>query len=594
MKRRSPMAHLRLRTQFLFATLLIISLLTGTLLFILRRAVRSEIASQVQEATVASLRAFETVQREHEKELSQTAAILAELPTLKALMTTADAPTIQDGSEPFWNLAGSDLFLLASPEGKILGFHVAAPGWSAGSTQIDLNESLKADEGSAWWYADRQLYWVFLRAITAGTGTEQRRLGVLAVGYRVDSKVAQQLALFSGSQIALTASSRVVASTLPPQEEAQLQQIIDRQGPQGDRTAHEIMLHTDQYQFASALIREGPRTPVACYVLTSLKQTNAFIRRLNKIIFSLGIAALLLAGFLIGAVSRTITRPLEDLVAGAGALGHGDYAYSINPRGSSEVAELGEAFSTMRQELLIAQQRRLAAERIAALGRAAGSISHDLRHHLAAVVANAEFLYEAERLKLDKDEIYDEIKTASNQMVDLLDSLRELAREGVAIAPVPASLAQTARRAIEAVLASPESRGRTISLDASGETDGVFDPKKLERVLFNLLLNACEATTAGKGRIEVRVNSSVKAFEIRVVDNGSGVPGSIRDTLFDPFVSSEKPNGTGLGLAIVNKIIRDHDGTVSLETTSDLGTVFLVRLPRLPRAVATDSAPVPS
>jgi signal transduction histidine kinase/type II secretory pathway pseudopilin PulG len=588
------MARLRLRTQFLFATLLIISLLTGTLLFILRRAVRSEIASQVQEATGASLRAFETVQREHERELSQTAAILAELPTLKALMTTADAPTIQDGSEPFWNLAGSDLFLLASPEGKILGFHVLAPGWSARTTQGDLNESLKADEGSAWWYAEGQLYWVFLRPITAGTGKEQRQLGALGVGYRVDSKVAQQLALFSGSQIVLTASGRVVASTLPSQEEAQLQRIIDRQGSENGGTGREILLDTDQYQFASASIREGPRTPVDCYVLTSLKQTNAFIQRLNKIIFSLGVAALLLAGLLIGAVSRTITRPLEDLVAGAGALGHGDYAYSITPRGSSEVAELGEAFSTMRKELLVAQQRRLAAERIAALGRAAGSISHDLRHHLAAVVANAEFLYEADRLKLNKDEIYEEIKTASNQMVDLLDSLRELAREGTAIVPVTASLAQTVRRAVEAVLASQESRGRTISVDAAGEMEGVFDPKKVERALFNLLLNACEATAAGKGRIEVRIASSAERFEIRVADNGSGVPGSIRDTLFDPFVSSEKPNGTGLGLAIVNKIIRDHNGAVSLETTSDFGTVFLVRLPRLPRAVAADSAPVPS
>ena len=588
------MARLRLRTQFLFATLLIISLLTGTLLFILRRAVHSEISRQVQEATGASLRAFETVQREHERELSQTAAILAELPTLKALMTTADAPTVQDGSEPFWKLAGSDLFLLANPEGKILGFHVTEPGWSAQSAQIDLSKSLEGDEGSAWWYADGQLYWVFLHPITAGTGKEQRQLGVLTVGYRVESKLARQLALFSGSQIALTAVGKVVASTLPPPEEAQLQSFIDRQDPEAGGTPWEITLGTDEYQVASALIREGPQTPVACYVLTSLKPTNAFIRRLNKIIFSLGAAALLLAGLLIGAVSRTITRPLEDLVAGAGALGQGDYAFAITPRGSSEVAELGEAFSTMRSELQIAQQRRLAAEQIAALGRAAGSISHDLRHHLAAVVANAEFLHEAERLKLDKDEIYEEIKTASNQMVDLLDSLRELSREGTAIAPVPASLSQTARRAVESVLASPESRGRAISIDVSGEMEGVFDPKKVERALYNLLLNACEATAAGKGRIEVRIVSSADAFEIRVIDNGSGVPASIRNTLFDPFVGSEKPNGTGLGLAIVNKIIRDHNGAVSLETTSDLGTIFLIRLPRLSRSVAADSTPVRS
>jgi nitrogen-specific signal transduction histidine kinase len=50
--------------------------------------------------------------------------------------------------------------------------------------------------------------------------------------------------------------------------------------------------------------------------------------------------------------------------------------------------------------------------------------------------------------------------------------------------------------------------------------------------------------------------------------------------LFDPFVSSGKPNGTGLGLAIVSKVLHDHDGSVSVESTSEAGTVFLVRLPR--------------
>ena len=85
-------------------------------------------------------------------------------------------------------------------------------------------------------------------------------------------------------------------------------------------------------------------------------------------------------------VSRTITHPLDNLVSGVRALAAGDYAYSITPRGSSEVAELGEAFSKMRGELLASQQQQLATERIAAFGTAASSISHDLRHYLAAMV----------------------------------------------------------------------------------------------------------------------------------------------------------------------------------------------------------------
>src|SRR5271155_1863368 len=125
------MGRLRLRTQLLVATFLIICALTGALLFILRYTVRSEIAKQVRESTDASLLAFENVQRERDLQLSRTAALLAELPTLKAVMATQHAPTIQDASEPFWKLAGSQLFVLSSSDGRVFGFHVSEPGWQA-------------------------------------------------------------------------------------------------------------------------------------------------------------------------------------------------------------------------------------------------------------------------------------------------------------------------------------------------------------------------------------------------------------------------------------------------------------------------------
>jgi signal transduction histidine kinase len=585
------MQLLRLRTQLLVATLLIICALTGALLLIVRHAVRSEIANQVQQSTEASVRAFENVQRQHEVELSRTAAMLAELPTLKALMTTEHALTIQDASEPSWRLAGSDLFLLANAEGKVVGFHVSKEGLAASAAEQDLKRSIEREQDAAWWYADGQLYWVFLRPIVAGTKNEQRQLGVLAVGYRVDSTVAEQLALVSASQIALATGNQVIASTLSPRDEAELQRWIGRQSPQPERPTDEMILGADQYQVASVLIQNGPPNPIKCYVLMSLAQANGFIERLNRIIFILGFSAVILAALLLSFVSRTITRPLDNLVAGVRALALGDYTYSITPRGSSEVAELGEAFSKMRGELLSTQQRWLATERIAALGRAASSISHDLRHYLAAVVANAEFLYEADRLKLNRDEIYDEIKIASDQMIDLLDSLRELAREDAAISPAPAHLDQTIRGAVDAVLASPELRSRSILISTSGQMDGVFDTKKIQRAFFNLLLNACEATSQCGGEVRVEIFSSENSFDIRVADNGCGIPAAIRALVFDPFVSSGKPNGTGLGLAIVNKIVHDHAGSVSVETTSEAGTVFLVRLPRYSSPAVTAIAP---
>jgi signal transduction histidine kinase len=585
------MARLRLRTELFIATLLIICGLLGALLLLVRHTVKLEIAEGVRQSTDASLQAFENVQHERELQLSRTAAMLAELPTLKAVMATQHALTIQDASEPFWKLAGSQLFVLSSTDGHVFAFHVSQPGWQSNVAEADLKKSVEQGDDAAWWFGNGQLYRVFLRPILAGSESDQRQLGIIAVGYQIDSTVAQELALASGSQIALATGDKIIASTLSPGKEQELQREFHRESDllPGSR---ELVLGGDAYQAATVLIHQGPPVSVKCYVLMSLQRANAFLDRLNRTILVLGLSAMLLAGLLLSFVSRTITHPLDELLAGVRALAQGDYAYVINPRGSSEVAELGETFSKMRGELLVSEQRRFANERIAAFGRAASSISHDLRHYLAAVVANAEFLYEAEKLKLNRDEVYSEIKSASEQMTDLLDSLRELSREESSISLRPAAIDQTIRHAVDAVRARSEMRHRTISLSMSGEMTGMFDPQKIERAFINLVLNACEASEQTQSEIAIDIHSSNDSFEIRVIDHGPGVPPAIRNTLFDPFVSFGKSNGTGLGLAIVNKVIHNHGGSVAVEETSLAGTTFLVKLPRAVRVLHEATQPV--
>ena len=87
-------------------------------------------------------------------------------------------------------------------------------------------------------------------------------------------------------------------------------------------------------------------------------------------------------------ISHTITRPLQNLVEGVRALEKGDYDYPLDRRGGDEVAEVTRAFDRMRDSLLKTQQELLEAERLATIGRMASSISHDLRHSLAAIVAS--------------------------------------------------------------------------------------------------------------------------------------------------------------------------------------------------------------
>jgi hypothetical protein len=220
------MKPLRLRSQLLIAALMIILVLTGSLLLFVRHTVNSEIQKQVRDGTEVSVRAFESVQRQRELQLSRTSAMLADLPTLKAMMSTEHALTIQDGSETFWKLAGSDLFVLAKPNRKVLALHMTRPGWSAGTVEHDLNRSIDRGEDASWWYDDGRLYWVFLHTITSGAGDTTQQLGILAVGYQVDSAVEQQLAIAANNQIVLTTGDTVIASTLPLQDEGAFQRRV--------------------------------------------------------------------------------------------------------------------------------------------------------------------------------------------------------------------------------------------------------------------------------------------------------------------------------------------------------------------------------
>ena len=578
------MARLRLQTQLVVSTLLIISTLTGSILLVVRYTIRGQIAEQVRNSTDASIQGFNDVQRQIQLQLSRTAGMLAEIPTMKALMTSGDAPTIQDASLSFWKLSGSDLFLLADTSGRVVALHLSHDGLDRKYAEDGVADALQKGQDSAWWYSNGRLYWLFLRPILAGSGNDAKLLGHLVIGYEADSGFAEPLSLLSESSIVLFSGDQVIASPFPPEMESELRDRMIAKEIVPGPAVREVSLGGDTYEVVMATLHDRLPPNVQCYVFVSVTRSTIFIRTLNRTILIIGLSAIFLVSLLLSFVSGTITRPLENLVAGVRALATGDYDYSITPRGSSEVAELGESFSRMRCDLLTSQQKQIETERVAAVGRAANSISHDLRHHLAALVANAEFLYEADKLKLNSDEIYGEIQAASEQMTELLDSLRDLAREDRNIAPVPAAMDQAVRRALDAVQARPEFRYHDFSIRVTGDMTGNFDPRKMERVFLNLSINACEALAERVGQIAIDASSTSDQFMIRVSDDGPGIPASIENSLFDPFVSAGKSNGTGLGLAIVSKIVHDHGGSVIVESSSERGTIFLITMPRFQRA----------
>jgi signal transduction histidine kinase len=216
---------------------------------------------------------------------------------------------------------------------------------------------------------------------------------------------------------------------------------------------------------------------------------------------------------------------------------------------------------------------------LTAVSRMVALVSHDLRHPLSAVLANAEFLSRAEIGQLERNELYHEIRCAVDRMNELVSSLLECSKGCDTLRPGTRNIVDTVERAIGMTCVRREFRRITVKHHHEGMTVGWFDANRLERVVANLVLNACEAVSPDSGQIVITTKGDRAYLQIGVWDNGPGIPPAIQDSAFEPFVSYGKTGGSGLGLAIAKKIVEDHGGEIYLEPGQKAGTLFKIMIP---------------
>jgi Signal transduction histidine kinase len=573
------MGGIRLRTKFLLSMIAVSSTLTLATLLVVLSTVQRQVRLGIQRDLENSVSAFRNLQKQRENMLERSAALLADLPNVRALMTTRDPATIQDASRDLWQLAGSDLLLLADSTGKVMAQQGTPSEVNLVDAQAFLSSVVAQEATRHWWSVEGHLYEVFLQDIYFGPASRHQILGYLVVGYEIDDRVARDLSRVAASEVAFRYGDRIIRSTLQPAQESELMRVPPRTGAGGPPQGDQIRLGDERFLATSVELPNNGSAALNLWVMKSFDQATSFLRSLNELLVALGLTAVLAVSLLVSLISRTFTRPLEDLVAGVRALEQGDFKYPLAARGEDEVAEVTATFDRMRTNLQKTQQELLDAERLATIGRMASSISHDLRHSLAAVMANAEFLCESNLSAAQRDDLYAEIRFAVNQMTDLIESLLEFSRTRESLRPSFGDARSAVDRAVHGVRAHPEFQRIRIRVLEEGSTEGWFDFKKLERALFNLLFNACEAAPVDVGQISIRLKRTGENLEIRIDDNGPGIAETVRDRLFQPFVSHGKENGTGMGLTVVQKIMQDHGGDVAIEQTSASGTTFLVTLP---------------
>ncbi len=569
----------RTHVLLVLAMAMVIAVAAVLSLFLIRHRLGQQVTSALSADLNHSVAAFQNMQAEQLGVLEHENALLAELPTLKALMTSGDDLTIQNGAREFWDLSGADLFIMADPSGRIVAGYSRQP--KVVPTLSDGLQSLLASPDKHYLIAGGSLYACASRPLYFGSETEGTLLGYLVSGISVDRMIGD-ISHPTGVGVVFLSGATSVAATLPPDQRRSLvQKAASIEKASGTVT---VKLGNEYFLIASRNLSATATSPLNLVFLESFKPAEQSIDRIDKMIFLAGLLALFSGTLLMIIVSRLVTQPLEELSESVRAFGLGNIEYQIPRHGTREVRELSAAFSSMRSEIREANQQVLESERLATIGRMASSVSHDLRHYLAAIYANAEFLASDRFTVNERAEIFSEIGLAVNGTTEMIESLLIFSRTGASVTRHPERTAALVNRAAALVRTHPEAeavRVVTQCVDAA-DTIASVDGKQIERAVSNLILNACQSArrVGADAAVVVAVEPRDDQIVISVTDNGPGVPDKIRESLFDPFVSEGKQQGTGLGLTLAHCVAREHGGEVVLVSSQPGKTIFEMKIAR--------------
>lgn len=401
--------------------------------------------------------------------------------------------------------------------------------------------------------------------------------GLVAVGvYDADGKVIA------------VAGERSCASALPRHVPIEIERTRTIQTPTG--RALEVLV-------------PGDRGPVVALLSTDDEAVRA--QPLVRLVaLYIGIFALALMVFAFMALTRLIVRPIDQLSAAARRVSAGATDLEVPTAGARELADLGMSFATMTrqlrseeealkqkieeleratEELRSAHRTLVRSERLASVGRLSAGLAHEIGNPIAAILGFQDLLLSGDLTEEEQRDFLQRMKRETERIHEILRQLLDFARP----AAIPKSTKSEPDSVVDAVqdacaLIRPQRSFRDIEVVESLDGNLPLVPMsrgELTQVLVNLLLNAADAIH-GQGHVWVRASRCDHGVQVEVEDDGPGIAHDVKDTLFEPFVTTKDIGaGTGLGLSVCRGLVEAAGGTITVSDGAHQGAVFTIMLP---------------
>ena len=341
------------------------------------------------------------------------------------------------------------------------------------------------------------------------------------------------------------------------------------------------------------------------------------------------------------ALKKNLLEPVDVLVRGVKQIAEGDYRHRLEIPSGLELRSITESVNAMADRLIAGQEvlaenvrsldetnlalvearnEVIQAARLASVGTLAAGIAHEVGNPLTAIIGYADVALRRIEVDQGDPELLESIRSEAQRIDSIVRGLLDFAR------PQPDDIAPVrVDEVVEGVRELLQNQGRLGQIEHTWTLDGecpsvLVDPRHLEQVLVNLLLNASDAvkdvatpkievalwSEAGPAAnplrrrgddppgvnymhrrrvarafaMEALVETAQRVVVIAVSDNGPGLPSADQTHVFDPFFTTKEPGkGTGLGLFISARLVTGMGGRIDVESTSDGGARFEVRLP---------------
>jgi len=307
------------------------------------------------------------------------------------------------------------------------------------------------------------------------------------------------------------------------------------------------------------------------------------------VFLTITLAGVLVASALSYYISRRISGAIRQLVTASEAITHGNLDARADVRSRDELRELADTFNAMasalqkRDEQLrqFTVRKIMESERLALIGQLAANVAHELNNPLQGIVTYSRLLLERMPAEDASRPLIQKIVSQADRSRSIIRGLLDFSRHRMPNRQ-PSDVNQVLRECVALV----EDQASFHNIEwIKNLSDGLppvtIDPAQIQQVFINLMINAAEAMgNGGRLTLSTRFDRAAGTVQVEFADTGHGITADNMERIFDPFFTTkETGHAVGLGLAISYGVIKEHQGTITVQSEVGKGTTFAVQLP---------------